>query len=93
MGSWKCIMKEICNGETSKMRLSTSICVLLVTLILAIISAAFGYGSLTNAVNQNAQDIGELKVEYKTIIEKLNNIDKSISSIETEIKLNREDYQ
>ena len=59
---------------------------LLITVVIALLGVAFGYGILTNKVNTHSQDIERLETSYKGIDSKLDTICNKVASIETTLK-------
>ena len=55
---------------------------LLVTILIALLGVAFGYGILTNKVNGHSKDIERLDATYKTIDTKLDTICNKVAGIE-----------
>lgn len=63
-----------------------SVIAILITVLLALMAFAFGYGILTNKVNGHDKEIIELKQSYKTIDAKLDDICNKVGRIETVLK-------
>ena len=59
---------------------------LLVTIIIALLGVAFGYGILTNRVNGHSKDLEKLELTYKTIDNKLDTICNKVASLEAILK-------
>jgi len=68
--------------------LDTSLAAILITILLAIIGFAFGYGILTNKVSTQAREIKEMKDSYKLIDAKLDTIANKLSAVETVLRMN-----
>lgn len=68
------------------MNLDISSIALLITILLALLGVVFGYGMLTNKVNNHGKDIDKLETAYKSIDSKLDTICNKVASIETELK-------
>lgn len=68
------------------MTIDVTMVAIMVTILLALLGVVFGYGILTNKVNNHEKDITKLEDSYKNIDYKLDTICNKVASIETELK-------
>jgi len=59
---------------------------ILITILLALLGVVFGYGVLTNKVNNHGKDIEKLETSYKNIDSKLDAICNDVAAIKSTLR-------
>ena len=68
------------------MILDTPLAALLITILIALVGAAVGYGTLLNKVNSHSTSIEKLEASYTIIDQKLDTICNQVARVETVLK-------